>query len=233
MKRLQEYILEGLAQKLFTQSEIKQVFGFISKDLIIFADKFVSSFLAKINKEYSLKNKTHRGYIWNIFNNNIGKNTNKELLKKILCTSTNGLCALISDNIDLINSKMSKPYFKVNMSKLQRELKTWKVSDEYVPLEDYDDNDPYEDDEELGRAFIIYYAYDPADKSSLRVYRINGKTTDKNVIHIQNLHRADWAYETKLGYYHANTCTVEYYRKTGKEQLIQDYISNDEIYDEE
>lgn len=232
MKSLYQYILENYSgNKLFTQDEIKKLFGFINREVFTFADNFIHRFLSKINKEYSLKNKQHRGYLWNIFYNNLGKSTNKELLKKIHFNTPEGLCAFIGDNIDILNSKLDKPYFKSNLTKIQREYNEWKNSDQYVPLEEYDENDPYEDDEELGRAFIIYYAYDPADKSLLRVYRINGKTTDKNVIHIQNLHKADWNYETKLGYFHANTCTVEYYRKTGKEQLIQDYISNDEIYE--
>ena len=89
-----------------------------------------------------------------------------------------------------------------------------------MALQDYDKDDPYEDDEELGRAFVIYYAYDPADTDLVKVYRVNGKVTNPNTKHEMNLHRMDWNWEFKLGYYHANTCTVEHYRNSGKEELM-------------
>lgn len=43
-----------------------------------------------------------------------------------------------------------------------------------------------------------------------------------------NLHRMDWNYEFKLGYYHANTCTVEHYRNSGKEELMREFNDLDE-----
>ena len=231
MKSLHQYIIEGKT-KSFSGEEIKKLFGKVNAEISKFVNSFQMDFLDKINKKYSLTNKTDREYLYSLFNNSCGKKFEKKFLQSLLLSSINGLAALILDNIDLINSKLENEYLTKKMTKAEKALKQWKTTDEYVPLEDYDENDEYPNDEELGRAFVIYYAYDPADKSALKVFRINGKTTDPNVKHIINMHKADWNYETKLGYYHANPCTIEHYRKSGKDQLIQDYLSNDDIYDE-
>jgi hypothetical protein len=232
MKHLKEFILEAKV-KSFSKDEMIKLFGKASPQIAQFIDAFTNNFLSSLSKKYSLGNKTDRDNLYTKFMKICGNKFDKKFLQSILLSSVNGLSALILDNIDLFNSKLEEPKFVKKESKVERALKQWKTTDEYTPLEEYDEDNEYPDDDENGRAFVIYYAYDPADKESLRVYYINGKTTDPNVKHIQNMHRADWNYETKLGYYHANTCTVEYYRKSGKEQLIQDYISNDDIYEEE
>lgn len=230
MKSLKQFILEGKV-KSFSQQEIKQLFGKVSLQIMKFTEEF-TKFLSNLNRVYSMSNNTDREFLYTKFKKECGRKFEDKFLKSLLLTSQKGLSALIIDNIDLINSKLDKEYFTKKESKAEKVFKKWKETDEYVPLEPYNENEEYTDDEELGRAFVIYYAYDPADKSLLRVFRVKGKTNDPNVQHIVNLHKADWNYETKLGYNHANTCKVSYYRKTGKEQLIQDYISNDDIYNE-
>ena len=230
MKTLQQFILEGT--KSFSGDEIKKMFGKSNAKLALFMNSFQRDFLDNIHRKYSLTNKTDRENLYSLFNEKCGKKQDQKFLRSILLSSINGLAALMLDNMDLINAKLGNEYITRKLTKAEKSLRKWKLTDEYVPLQDYDENDEYAEDEELGRAFIIYYAYDPADKSSLKVYRVNGKTTDPNVKHIQNMHKADWNYETKLGYYHANTCTVSHYRKSGKDQLIQDYINNDELYDD-
>ena len=57
---------------------------------------------------------------------------------------------------------------------------------------------------------------------------VKGKVTNPNTKHDMNLHRMDWNYEFKLGYYHANTCTVEHYRNSGKEELMREFNDLDE-----
>ena len=233
MKNLKEYILEG-AVRTFTTNEIKHLFRnvSISPEIIRLMDSFCMNFLGSLERSYSLTNKTDRGYLYNIFKKTIGQKYDKGLLRSLLLSNENCLSSFLLDNIDLINSKSKKELLTQKMNKFERKLKEWKENPNYIPLEEYDEDDEYLDDEELGRAFVIYYAYDPSDKSSLRVFRVNGKTTDPKVKHIINLCKADWNYETKLGYYHANPCTVEHYRKSNKDQLIQDFINN-EIVDEE
>ena len=226
MKSLKEYVILEMAN--FTQPEMKQIFGKATAQVGKFVNYF-EKFLSNLKKEYSVGNKTDRGYLWNIFRHAISASSvSKEQLKEYHCDTPDNLARILGDNADLINSKIGKNYIKTNLSKAQKEFKTWKETDEYVPLQDYDPNDPYEDDEELGRAWCIYYAWDPGDTELVKVFRINGKTTDKNVEHEINMHRVDWNYEFKLGYYHANPCLVDYYRKSGKEELMNDFIGEND-----
>ena len=224
MKHLDEYLICEMAS--FSQDEMKQLFGKASVQVAKFVAYF-ERFLSKLNKEYSVGNKQHRGYLWNIFISTVSSFVSKDTLKEYHCDTPDNLGKILGDNVDIINKVLKKNYIKTDVSKIKRELKQWKETDEYTPLEDYDKDNPYEDDEELGRAFVVYYSWDPGDTDLVKVFRINGKTTDPNVKHEINLHRADWDYEMKLGYYHANACTVEHYRKSGKEELISEFIDDE------
>lgn len=226
MKTLREHMIIEMA--IFTKEELCQIFGVEvpGAKLARFADDFVAKFLSKIKKEYSVSNKQDIGYLWNMFMDSIGKIYPMDLLKKYHCSNSKELAAILGDNLDIINHSIGKNYIKSITEKRFKELKKWKESDEYSPLDDYDPKAEYPDDEERGRAFVVYYAYDPSDTELVKVYYVNGKTTDPNTKHEMNLHRADWSYEHKLGYYHANTCTVEFYRSSGKEELEKQYVDD-------
>lgn len=229
MKSLKEYMIFEMAA--FTKEDMQTVFGKASKQVAEFV-KYFERFLEKIKKEYSILNKTDRGYLWNKFTDALkaAPAISKEKLKEFHCDTPENLGRILGDNVDLMNKIIGKPYIKDTLSKKAKEFKEWQSSDKYMALEDYDSEDPYEDDEELGRAFVIYWQYDPGDTSLVKVYRVNGKTTDPNTKHDMNMHRMDWNIETKLGYYHANTCTVEHYRKTDKESLKSEV--DEGIFDE-
>lgn len=226
MKSLSEYLILEMA--LLTQAEMKQVFGTVSAQMAKNFIPYFERFLGKINKEYSISNKTDRGYLWNIFKSAVNGLVKDEDLKKYHCDSVDNLARILGNNVELINKKIGKEYIKTNETKTEREFKKWKDTDSYVPLEDYDKNDPYADDEELGRAWCIYYAYDPGDTELVKVFRINGKSTDPNVIHEINMHKVDWKYETGLKYFDANPCLVEHYRSTDKESLKREANFDDE-----
>ena len=231
MKSLQQYIIEGKT-KSFSKDEMIKLFGKASAKIAQFTESFTLKFLSNISKKYSLTNKENISALYTKFSNSCGKKFDKEFLKSIFMSSENSFGRILLDNIDLINSKLEENYLSRRETKGEKAYKKLKGTPQYNPLQEYDENDEYTFDEDEGRAFIIYYAYDPADKSLLRVFRVKGKTTDPSTVSIINAHKAEWNYETKLGYFHANPCLVENYRKSGKEQLIQDYISNDNLSDE-
>lgn len=224
MRTLKEYIITEMAN--FNKSEMKQLFGNDTLQVVKFVIEF-ERFLSQIKKEYSIGNKKDRGYLWNIFSKAV-VNTKKEDLKRFHCDTPENLARILGDNYELINGKIGKDYIKTNLTKTQREFKKWSESDEYTPLEDYDPKNPYEDDEELGRAWCIYYAWDPGETEYVKVFRVNGKSTDPNVEHTINMHRVDWNYEFKLGYFHANPTLVENYRKSDKESLKNDFIGEND-----
>lgn len=225
MKSLNEYII--LEMSSITKDDLVSLFGKATLQTVQFSDQFIK-FLYKIKKEYSITNKTDRGYLWNMFSDTTGKMVKKEDLEKYKCDNPENLARLLGNNIDIINKILGKEYIKTNLSKTEKEFKQWKDTDEYVPLEDYDKDNPYEDDEELGRAWCIYYANDPGDTELVKVFRINGKLTDPNVVHEINMHRVDWKYETGLKYFDANPCLVKHYRDTDKESLRREIYFEDE-----
>jgi len=142
----------------------------------------------------------------------------------IICNAIRNIINLI---IDIINEKIDGD--KNNKEALS-EMSTilYQQVRSNIPFGSDSEDPDYEDDEELGRAWCIYYAWDPSDTELVKVFRINGKTTDKNVEHEINMHKVDWNYEFKLGYYHANPCLVDYYRKSGKEELMNDFIGEND-----
>lgn len=226
MKSLKEYMI--LEMSLFTKDEMTDIWGKATRQVAEFVTYF-EKFLNKIKKEYSIVNKQHVGYLWNIFKKEVSSMVKSNTLREFNCDTPENLGRLLGNNADLINKKLGKEYIKTNLTKTEREYRNWKDTDEYVPLSDYDKNDPYEDDEELGRAWCIYCNFDPGDTSLVKVFRMNGKTTDKNVMHEINMHKVDWKYETGLKYFDANPCLVEHYRSTDKESLRQEV---DYLYDE-
>lgn len=225
MKTLKEYMIFEMAY--FSKEDMKVMFGKATVQTAKFCQQF-ERFLSKLRKEYSINNKQDRGYLWNIFKQTIDAFVNKETLKEFHCDTPDNLARILGDNIEMINKVIGKNYIKDNLAKKKKEFTEWQESDKYMALQDYDKDDPYEEDEELGRAFVIYYAYDPADTDLVKVYRVKGKVTNPNTKHDMNLHRMDWNWEFKLGYYHANTCTVEHYRNSGKEELMREFNDLDE-----
>ena len=210
---------------------MKKIFGSESLKTLKFADFFMNHFfntLAPLEEKrtYSTKNQNDVSSIWNKFEKIVKKQYSLNELKSFNCATKEQLIAILADNYDIFSKKNPRVEIKTNLTEIQKEFKKYKASDNYAPLEDYDPNLSYEDDPDLGRAFVIYWAYEPGNIDCCKTYWINGKTTDPEVKHIQNLHRADWNYELGLGYYHGNTCLVDYYRKTDKEKLKGEYITD-------
>ena len=78
MKTLKDYLIDEMSineMALFTKEEINKVFGSNGAKIAKFADSFINDFLSEINKkekEYSVNNKQHVGYLWNSFNKSTG-----------------------------------------------------------------------------------------------------------------------------------------------------------------
>ena len=214
--------------KLLTTKEIIEVFGKCTPKLVQFCDSMVNDFLMNLSRDYSLDSERDRKFLWKRFNDTVGKHVDAELLKEIFCISAYGLATILADNMELFNRRTKSDNLKSGLAKKRKEFEEWldqqKADNCWFPLEDYNEDDDYDEDEERGRAFIIYYAYDPADTEVAKVFRVKGKTSSKAVQHMINMYKMAWNYETRLGYYHANPCTVDYYRKTGKDELIQHFM---------
>lgn len=224
-QELSDYILFEMAS--FTKEDMVKMFGKATIKVAKFINYF-EKFLLSIKKEYSITNKQDVDFLYTKLMNALnGSGYTKSDLEEFHCNTPENLKQILGDNIDLINKILQKDYIKTNLSKLKKEYNEYKSNnDEYVPLEDYDKDNEYADDEELGRAWCIYYSWDPSDTSLVKVFRLKGNNSNKNkdFKHKINMCKMDWNEQTKLGYYHANPCLVEYYRKSGKEELMNDYI---------
>lgn len=212
---------------LLSQNEIKQIFRIngLTISTIKFADDFARLFLGIINKPYNLNSKTHKQWLYTKFMGTCGRQHMKSL-RDLRISTFDEFCAMLNDSADILNKSMDYPFFSTNISKLRREFSEYKIGDKYIPLEEYDAEEDYLDDEEKGRAFVVYYQYDPSNAALVRVFRINGCTTDKNVLHEMRMHRFDWHLEFGLGYYHSNVCLLSHYRQ---QKENKNFIFNDEF----
>lgn len=233
MKSITEYIKKT---KSISTEKAKEIFNLdkLNKDSIEFIMNDFIGFLGTIKKKYSVTNSTDVKFLFsklkNYMVNKYGSESKAlELMNKCNVGNKNALAIRLGSDIDLMNNIIGAPNITSNESKLKREYKAWKSSDEYDNLKEYNENDPYEDDEDIGRAWCIYYSCEPKDTSKVKVFYINGKTSDPNVMHQINMHRVDWCYtvdDMKKNYFKANPILVSSYRKKSVDDLKNYYDDN-------
>jgi len=236
MKSLSEYIINEMAIGQFSTNIIKAIFGKSSRQTLELTEKIMNAFETKLQhddptkgREFSIQRKDDRA---KLFKYAIDSTSKKEL-EEYGIDNADVFCQRLGQVIDEINESLKGKKIKIKdtaISETEKQYREWKKSEDFSELEDYNEDEEYYDDGENDRPFIIYDAWDPSDQSVLKVYRINGKTTDPNNIHDMNMHRVDWHYEVDLHYFRANTCTVNHYRKTDKKNLkSESWLDDSEI----
>ena len=225
MKSLNDYIINEMSAGKFDTEIIKLMFGKKTYVTLKIAEAIIDGFMNKLSdkdpnkeREYSTQRNEDRSKLFKIAVDSVGKKT----LEEYGIANADVFAQRLNVVIDLLNAALKTVKVKLkdtSVSEAEKQYREWKKSDDYSELEDYDENKEYFDDGENDRPFLIYDAYNPSDLDCVKVYTINGKTSDDEVIHEMNMHRVDWHYETGLHYFRANTCSVEHYRKTDKKNL--------------
>lgn len=114
-------------------------------------------------------------------------------------------------------------------TKMQKEYKKWKNSDDYVQGKRLDKSE-YDDanDEDLVRTLVVYDANDPSNPETTLEYDFEGKR-GKATDHQVNMIKMDWKYETGLKYYDARPILLSNYLKKSDAELEKVSAFNDVI----
>ena len=228
MKTLSQFVSE--ARKSVDIKTVAKWFNAekLNRDIMTFLSKMMELASAGKKSKYSLTNKEDAKKLYaKLVNNKVmqGMFTTDQwnkILSALNIKTSVGFATALAANIDEVNSAFRSIELNTNESAVVKEYKRWKESSDYTPLEDYNPEDSYEENED-GRAFIIYYRWDPSNIELCKVTRVKGvRGQGGSVDHQLNLARIDWRYETGFNYYTAYTCLVDYYRSAGKDELQSD-----------
>lgn len=225
MKSLSQFIKEARQS-----TDIKTVAKWfnvekVNRNIMTFLSKMMELASASKKSKYSITNKEDCKKLYSklVYNKVMqGMFTTaqwNEVLKALNIKNSVDFAAALAANIDEVNAAFSNIELSTNESKITKEYKRWKESSDYTPLEPYNPEDSYEENDE-GRGFMIYYRWDPSNTDLCYVTRVKGvRGQGGSVDHQLNLARMDWKYETGFNYYTAYTCLVDYYRSAGKDEL--------------
>lgn len=228
MQSLLEYINES--KKILSVPEMcKLLKSKFTKRNWAFVDQFFKN-LEQLNQKYSLT-APQKGEAERLYGSLVGKINCEDVANikaELHLTNPASLYALLIENVDAFNECAGKKIFVTNKSvTTEREYKKWKESDSYTPLEDYDPNKEYYEDEEHGRPVVIYYRWDPFSSTDTKVTYVKGSMADPNTEHQINMAKVDWHYATGNNYMTAYPILLTNYRAKDKDALMN--YSDDDL----